>query len=154
TASRDGTVKLWATQRHKDGYLWVGLDKPVFALAFSPDGARLAAGSGHPFKTWESGKLVIHDTARRQALFPLPGHSNGISRVAYSPDGKLLASATGRGEVKLWDLATRQELRRWRPALLMMVLGLAFSPDGESLAACLGSHEVFSLQGDIKVWDV
>jgi COMPASS component SWD3 len=41
----------------------------------------------------------------------LKGHTDWVNSVAFSPDGKLLASGSADGTIKLWDVATGQEVR-------------------------------------------
>jgi hypothetical protein len=76
-------------------------------------------------------------------LFTLKGHkgSDGVCSVAYSPDGKRLASATGEG-VKVWDAQTGQELLTFKGGGYRV----AFSPDSKRLAS--------SGEQEVKVWDV
>jgi len=65
-------------------------------------------------------------------LFSLDGHSLDVSTVAFSPDGKRIASASNR-EVKLWDANTGKEILNYA-VRGTNVYGLAFSPDGQTLA--------------------
>jgi WD40 repeat protein len=84
----------------------------VFGVGFSPDGRRLATGRGDPtVKVW--------DLAAGKVCLTLKGHQQRVLSVAFSPDGKLIASAgtflpgmrggSWRGEAKVWDAATGRE---------------------------------------------
>jgi WD40 repeat protein len=71
--------------------------------------------------------------------------------VAFSPDGKRLASCTypraGSGEIKVWDAQTGQELLTFEGNTF--VGSVAFSPDGERLTSSTGGGP----SGEVKVWD-
>ena len=73
----------------------------------------------------------------------LKGHTASVFSVAFSPDGTLLASASGDETVCLWDLATGSVIRRW-PAFYPV--SVAFSPDGQLVASA--SVNV------VQLWDV
>jgi WD40 repeat protein len=78
-------------------------------------------------------------------LRTLQGHIGEVQHVAFSPDGKYLASAGGDRTVKLWDVATSQAIRTLE-GHTDTVLRVAFSPDGKHLASASGDRTV-------KVWD-
>jgi WD40 repeat protein/serine/threonine protein kinase len=105
------------------------------ALAFSPDGKRLASasGDGRTVKVW--------DASTGQEILSL----KGVTNVAFSPDGKRLASASYDSTVRLWDAASGQELRALK-GHTGVVSSVAFSPDGTRLASC-GADQT------VRLWD-
>ena len=70
----------------------------------------------------------------------LRGHTDSVWRVAFSADGKLLASGSSDKTIRLWDAQTHEQL-----AVIpvgSIVYGLAFSPDGTRLAAGCGDNTI------------
>jgi WD40 repeat protein len=122
--------------------------KGVTCLALSPDGWLLASGgSNGAVRLWEteSGHLVRELSSQRDA----------VSAVAFSADGKSLASARWAcGEVKVWDVATwRERLSLNTPDLVAS--SLVFSSDNQTLAAGSGLNISGGAgSGVIVLWDL
>jgi eukaryotic-like serine/threonine-protein kinase len=83
---------------------------------------------------------------RRDARLTLRRPAGGVSAVAFSPDGKTLATCSWDHSVKLWDTDTKREVARLT-GQAWIVDTLAFSPDGKTLATSGGGNLV-------KLWNV
>jgi tRNA A-37 threonylcarbamoyl transferase component Bud32/sugar lactone lactonase YvrE len=123
----------------------------VSALAFSPDGQRLVeAGSDRA--------LRLREIPSGQLRATWNGHTEVVRSVAFSPDGKHVASgagdwrvARGVGEVHIWDAVTG-ELIHARKAHQACTSCVRFSPDGRRLVSVGG--ETGTAGQEIILWDV
>src|SRR5262249_18729184 len=142
----DAQVILWdvATGQKK-----IPLGRPrsrdrAWAVAFHPlDGRHLAAGySGKQVMIWDFGNSTTEPAA------VLTGHTNDVYSVAYSADGRWLASASWN-EVIIWDAAAGREVRRLG-GFRGLIWSVAWCPE-RLLLAVGGGHKD---SGTIELWDL
>jgi WD40 repeat protein/tRNA A-37 threonylcarbamoyl transferase component Bud32 len=143
---------LWSLCRRKCRTL-KGYTGPVWALAYSPDGKRLAAAAGDQADLRKPGEVKVWDVGTGQELLVLKGHTGAVFSVAFSPDGNRLASASQDRTVKVWDAAAGRELLSLT-GHHSPVRGVAYSPDGKRLASAAGDRLDVTRTGEVKVWDV
>jgi WD40 repeat protein len=95
TGSKDLSLRIW-TIDGKPHLAFDNLPSEVWTLAFSPDTSRIACGL-------KSGLTLVYDLATRRLLHSLAGHKAGVLGIAWSPDGKYLATASQDTTVKIWE---------------------------------------------------
>jgi WD40 repeat protein len=113
----------------------------VRAVAFTPDGKRLAVTTGEPK---QPGTVTLWDVATRRQVW---NHSeaDGIPAVAFAPDGRSLAIAVYNHAARILDTGTGQVVKTL--AHPSGVRGVAFSPDGKRLATACWDRQ-------LRVWDL
>lgn len=139
----DAELKLWdantgrelaSVSSNRDSVM---TDDMIEKFAFSPDGAKLALVNRHTIKLRDT------ETGVERATFD--GHGSTIQAIGFSPDSRLLVSASSDSTLKLWNTSewTSDEIEERHSKV---VSALAFSPDGSRLASASGDKTV-------KVWD-
>ena len=154
TGGYDSQVRVWDAQTGKKLMEMKGLSSEyrqsaIGALAVSPNGKFVVAGYGHPTYRQDSYKQIamIWDLSTGKELHTLEGHSNSICDVAFSTDGKLLATASDDNQVKLWSTDN------WKAHSVGALVGtdrtkcVTFSSNGKWIATG-------DIRGNVTIWEV
>lgn len=126
----DNPIKLWDLNRREERAVLHRDSSAIYRLAFSPDGRTLACGNQR------GGVVELWDVPGARQMTPLRGHTHNTISVTFSPDNKMLVSGSVDGTIRLWDLASRQELPSFKPSGGVGLLAIA--PDGNVLASLGG----------------
>ncbi|PSN52454.1 Notchless protein 1 [Blattella germanica] len=122
-----------------------GHAEAVVSVSFSPDGCRLASGSGDTtVRLWDISTQTPHHTCY--------GHKHWVLCIAWSPDGKKLASACKNGQIMLWDPVDGKQIGRTLSGHKQWITSLSWEPyhrNVECRRLASGSKD-----GDIRIWDV
>lgn len=128
-----GTLRVWNVETGEEKIFDAAVKNPR-AVAYSPDGRMLASNSRETDRA--DHKIILRDPATGTVLRTLKDNRLSASYLAFSPDGKWLASA-GATRLLLWNTAT------WKvdhdiAGYTKAIEGIAFSPDSRMLAGASG----------------
>jgi len=136
-AKRDNhSLQLWEIQTRREGQrIELPFGGAVYSMQFSQNSTTIALGAA-------SGLVALLDFNRPTTL--LAEHADDVLSVAFSRDGRFLATGSADNTVKLWDLQSRQSIRILR-GHRGSVKQVAFSPDGTRLVSA-------SLDKTVRIW--
>ena len=132
---RSGGPRIQGDTRRHDGR-----QRPIGVQSRRPVGSPPAAVYGH------DARVTVLDAATGQETGAMLRHNSNVKSIAFSPDGRRLASGTVDGAVMVWDTETGRESRSFK-GRTSAVISLAFSPDGSRLTSVCSDWTV-------KAWDV
>jgi WD40 repeat protein len=116
----------------------LGHEKPIWSVAFSPDGKSLVSGS-------DDGTVRLWDVGTGKERLCLRGHTRDVRAVAFAPAGRSVASGGFDGTVRVWDANTGKGRIIGKHGHILF--SVAFSPDGKLLASA-GKDD------PVRLWDV
>lgn len=113
----------------------------IFGVAYAPDGKTILSGN-------TSSQATLYNAESGKVLHRLTGHQSLLWSVTYGPKSKNVFTASWDGTIKMWDVATGKEVRRFPSnGRISDVNGIAISPDGTKLMA--GADD-----SAVHIWDI
>jgi WD40 repeat protein len=147
--SASNTIKLWSATSGKCS-VTITSDEQIASLAFSPNGKTLASGGNFTIEFWDAMRgtsiAILEGHSSEEAHSPAVYGNPSVYSVAFSPDGRTLASGGDDKTIKLWDVASGKTIVTLTEHT-RSVASVAWSPDGKTLASA--SHDK-----TIKLWNV
>jgi WD40 repeat protein len=141
----NGTLSFWQARTGMEmATIPQAYASNIFQLVFSPNGKLLAVTG----REWEAGRVPaakIWDVATHTMVKLIAGHRDTVLGVAFSPDGKTMATCGADNSINFWDTTSWREIA---PALGQKetVSSVAFAPNGKTLASA-------SFDGTMKLWN-
>ena len=140
-----GDVRIWDLEDRAPIRPPLRLPRYVLGLDFSPDGSQLAVPFGYNNPAQGDGVEII-DVGSGERVARLPAESE-VRVVAFSPDGRRLATGQIDGTAHLWATDGWHEVGSPLPVTQAFVTWVRFSPDGRTLATSTDN-------GTVSLWDV
>ncbi|MEZ5900352.1 MAG: caspase family protein [Hyphomicrobiaceae bacterium] len=155
SAGDDKLIRIWDLATSKTefvlrGQIGPGKEGSITALAISPDDRWLAAGG------WFSadgafepccGDVRLYDLAHRKQVALFKGHTDALTSLAFSPDGRLLLSGSADGSAILWDVENRTALKTFASQKKVSVTSIGFAEVGATAVTA-------DADGVVRLWNI
>ena len=126
------TLKVWDFEKQNRPVATFSAPGLVSPVVFAPPGDRIATVHSESHKERIDRTLYIWNLQSREKLEVDTGHKDYVFAMAFSPDGKRLATACGNGVAQLWDAETGSEIAKVEDH--REIRGITFSPCGDFIA--------------------
>jgi WD40 repeat protein len=143
SCAEDGVVIVWDPSKSEPLLTIAAHDRPVYGVAFSPDGLSIATAAGD-WKNRKKGEVRIWDAKKGTELFRLPDTEFSAWGAVFTSDGKLITAHQEEAAVRIFDLKTKQVARTLTSPTAAR--GLAISSDGKYVGITSQSN------GLVKLW--
>jgi WD40 repeat protein len=163
TGCKDSTARLWDIQTGVQAKIFRMDSAWVNGVAFSPDGKTILVGGGGygPIEVRKNssvltaiGYVFLYDLATGKLIRRFTGHKDDVDAVAFSPDGRYIATAGGSFNdilnndniVRVWEVSSGKEIKEF-PGHTKEVFSVNFSKDGKYLVSG-------SMDSTARIWDL
>jgi WD40 repeat protein len=139
------SLMVWDLKQNKAKYALPGCKGVIHAIACSPTKDIVAAGGGHHGALLAYPQLLVWNWRTGTRITSLAGHRKTVLAVAFSPNGRLMASGDFDGEIRIWETVSWKEVT-WLKAHKQPIDRISFSTDGNRMLTIGG--------GKVKAWDL
>jgi WD40 repeat protein len=146
TGSKDRSVRLWDLTTGKHLANFADLSESVYCVALTPDGKTAAVAHYTPFPN-PKGTFGLWDVESQKRIREFPRFSREVTGLSFSTDGKRLLSCCFDKTVRIWDVASGQELKRFECDSLMEH---GYFVDDNKRIVCCGKDSELTVQ----LWDI
>jgi WD40 repeat protein len=157
TGAWDKTLRVWDVETGKELRRFENVTDNVRCLALAPDGKTVAAGHFEDLRGAGQGRpgtVRIWNIETGRLIRTLAGHKEEVACVAFSRDGKLIASSSYDKTLGLWDVQSGAKLHSLAGTPIQFVEAAEFTPDGKRVVSCGTEGQFPNSTWTVRLWDV